>query len=128
MMFGIMCSIAGYEKELINERMKSGKITKLHKGERAIGGKLPFGYTKKNGGIVLDSVDGKVVEFIYKTINRYNKKGYSPKDDKDWYDGSVITNPITPDTSLVIDGLSDLRLILSTSSIYTMPLCALSTL
>ena len=23
------------------------------------------------------------------------KKGYYPKDDKDWYDGSVTTNPIT---------------------------------
>ena len=78
MMFGIMCSIAGYEKELINERMMSGKITKLKKGERAIGGKLPYGYTKKDGEIVLDEVDGKAVEYIYKTINRFNKKGYSP--------------------------------------------------
>ena len=77
MMFGIMCSIAGYEKELINERMKSGKITKLQKGERAIGGKLPFGYAKKNGEIVLDDTDGKIVEYIYKTMNRLNKKGYS---------------------------------------------------
>ena len=34
----------------------------------------------------------------------------------------------SPDTSLVIDGLSDLRLILSTSSIYTMPRWAFSTL
>ena len=29
------------------------------------------------------------------------KKGYSPKDDKDWYDGSVTTNPITWDDSKV---------------------------
>ena len=77
MMFGIMCSIAGYEKELINERMKSGKITKLHKGERAFGGNLPFGYKKAKGEIVLDEVDGKVVEYIYKTINRLAKKNYT---------------------------------------------------
>ena len=77
MMFGIMCSIAGYEKELINERMKSGKITKLHKGERAFGGNLPFGYKKAKGEIVLDKVDGKVVEYIYKTINRLAKKNYT---------------------------------------------------
>ena len=77
MMFGIMCSIAGYEKELINERMRSGKITKFKKGERAFGGKLPFGYKKVGGNIELDEVDGKVVKYIYKTINRFNKKGYS---------------------------------------------------
>ena len=77
MMFGIMCSIAGYEKELINERMKSGKITKLKKGQRAFGGNLPFGYTKKDDEIVLDKADGKVVEYIYKTMNRLSKKGYT---------------------------------------------------
>jgi site-specific DNA recombinase len=77
MMFGIMCSIAGYEKELINERMKSGKITKLQKGERAFGGRLPYGYKKDNGEIVLDEMEGKAVKYIYKTINRLNKKGYT---------------------------------------------------
>ena len=77
MMFGIMSSIAGYEKELINERMKSGKITKLQKGERAFGGRLPYGYKKENGEIVLDETDGEAVKYIYKTINRLNKKGYT---------------------------------------------------
>jgi site-specific DNA recombinase len=77
MLFGIMCSIAGYEKELINERMMSGKITKLNNGERAIGGRLPFGYKKKDGEIVLDEIDGKIVSFIYKTINEYNKRDYT---------------------------------------------------
>ena len=76
-MFGIMCSIAGYEKELINERMRSGKITKLKNGKRAIGGKLPFGYERIDGEIVLDKENGKIVEYIYKTINRINKKRYS---------------------------------------------------
>ena len=77
MMFGIMCSIAGYEKELINERMMSGKITKLKRGKRAIGGRLPFGYKKIEGNIVLDKMDGKIVQFIYKTINGYNKRNYT---------------------------------------------------
>ena len=77
MMFGIMCSIAGYEKELINERMKSGIITKINKGVRAFGGNLPFGYTKKNGEIVLEKADGKIVEYIYKTLNRLKKKNYT---------------------------------------------------
>jgi site-specific DNA recombinase len=77
MMFGIMCSIASYEKELINERMKSGKVTKLHNGERAIGGTLPFGYKRIKGDIVLDEADGKIVEYIYKTVNRLSKKNYT---------------------------------------------------
>ena len=77
MMFGIMCSIAGYEKELINERMMSGKITKFKRGKRAIGGKLPFGYEKRDGEIVLNETDGKIVQFIYKTINDYNKRNYT---------------------------------------------------
>ena len=34
----------------------------------------------------------------------------------------------SPDTSRVIDGFSDLREILSTSSMYTIPRCARSTL
>ena len=78
MLFSIMVGISAFEKKVIAERMMSGKITKLKKGERAIGGKLPYGYTKKDGEIVLDEVAGKVVEFIYKTINRFNKKEYSP--------------------------------------------------
>ena len=34
MLFGIMSSIAGYEKDLIKERMVSGRITKVQNGER----------------------------------------------------------------------------------------------
>ena len=34
MLFGIMSSIAGYEKEIITERMVSGRTTKVKNGER----------------------------------------------------------------------------------------------
>ena len=37
MMFGIMCSVAGYEKDIIVERMMSGKILKAKNGENRDG-------------------------------------------------------------------------------------------
>lgn len=77
MLFSIMVGISAYEKSIIAERMMSGKITKVRNGKRAIGGRLPFGYEKKDGEIVLNETDGKIVKFIYKTINGYNKKNYT---------------------------------------------------
>ena len=40
MMYGMMISIASYEKEIIKERLMSGKITKAQKGIRAFGSKV----------------------------------------------------------------------------------------
>jgi site-specific DNA recombinase len=77
MLFSIMVGISAFEKKVIAERMMSGKITKLNSGVRAIGGRLPFGYKKKDDEIVLDEIDGKIVSFIYKTINEYNKRDYT---------------------------------------------------
>lgn len=70
MMFGIMCSIASYEKELIRERMMSGRITKVQNGIRGYGSKLPFGYNKNTDGeIVLDEDNSKVVKYIFSKMN-----------------------------------------------------------
>ena len=70
MMFGIMCSIASYEKELIRERMMSGRITKVQNGIRGYGSKLPFGYIKNTDGeIVLDEDNSKVVKYIFSKMN-----------------------------------------------------------
>ncbi|MBT5758822.1 MAG: recombinase family protein [Candidatus Marinimicrobia bacterium] len=74
MMFGIMASIASYEKELITDRMKSGRTTKVQNGERGFGGRLPFGYKKKDGEIVLDEMDSKIVSYIFKKMNQLNKR------------------------------------------------------
>jgi DNA invertase Pin-like site-specific DNA recombinase len=75
MMFGIMCSIAGYEKDLIRERMMSGKMTKLNKGIRSIGGSLPYGYStdSKTNEIIVDEEEGKVVEYIFRKMNFLSK-------------------------------------------------------
>ena len=70
MMFGIMCSIASYEKEIIRERMISGRITKVKNGERGFGSKIPFGYCKNtDGDIVLDEDNSKVVQYIFRKMN-----------------------------------------------------------
>ena len=48
MMYGLMISIASYGKEIIKERLMSGKITKAQKGIRAFGSNVLFGYQKNN--------------------------------------------------------------------------------
>ena len=77
MLFSIMVGISAYEKSIINERMVSGILTKVKSGKRGFGGKLPFGYKKKDGEIILDPKDGEIVKYIYKTINKLNKRGLS---------------------------------------------------
>ena len=74
MMFGIMCSVASYEKDLITERMMSGKIQKAKMGERSFGGNLPFGYTTDSDGeIVLVPTESKIVEYIFRKSNKLSK-------------------------------------------------------
>jgi len=70
MMFGIMVSISAFEKQVITERMVSGRITKVKNGERGFGSKIPFGYCKNTDGeIVLDEDNSKVVQYIFKKMN-----------------------------------------------------------
>ena len=74
MLFSIMVGISSYEKSIITERMVSGRNTKVQNGERGFGGRLPFGYKKKDGEIVLDEMDGKIVSYIFKKMNQLNKR------------------------------------------------------
>ena len=74
MMFGIMCSIAGYEKEIITERMVSGRNTKVKNGQRAFGGKLPLGYSKNSDGEIRTDDNGEIVKYIFKKMNSLNKR------------------------------------------------------
>ena len=74
MVFGIMCSISEYEREIIKERMMSGKLTKLKNGERKFGGRMVYGYENKNGEIVVNQNEGKVVKFIFSKMNKLMKQ------------------------------------------------------
>ena len=74
MVFGIMCSISEYEREIIKERMMSGKLTKFKNGERKFGGRMVFGYENNNGEIVVNTEQSKVVKFIFKKMNGLMKQ------------------------------------------------------
>ena len=74
MVFGIMCSISEYEREIIKERMMSGKITKFKNGERKFGGRMVYGYENQNGKIVVDKNKGEVVRFIFNKMNKLMKQ------------------------------------------------------
>tara|TARA_Y100001980_G_C14491644_1_gene268652 strand:+ start:195 stop:998 length:804 start_codon:yes stop_codon:yes gene_type:complete len=74
MLFGIMCSIAQYERELITERMINGKIAKVKSGIRAIGGKSVYGYKVENGKVVIDEESANAVKFIFKKANELQKQ------------------------------------------------------
>ena len=66
MMFGVMVSISQYEKDLIAERMSSGRLVKVSSGIRAYGKKI-YGYTSD---YKVDADEAKVVKYIFKKVNR----------------------------------------------------------
>jgi len=72
MMFGIMVSIAQFEKDLIAERCISGRMVKVNSGIRAYGKKI-YGYTTD---YKIDPDESKVVKYIFKKINSLKKKDY----------------------------------------------------
>jgi len=75
MMYGLMISIASYEKEIIKERLMSGKITKAQKGIRAFGSNVLFGYEKNNKNeIVISPKQSSIVKFIFKKYAELLKK------------------------------------------------------
>ena len=77
MIFGIMVSVGSYEKNMIKNRVMSGKVSKVKQGSRSMGGRLPFGYTTdQDGGIVLHPTESKIVKYIFTKSNSLlkNKK------------------------------------------------------
>ena len=75
MIYGIMMSVASYEKSIILERLSSGRITKVKSGVRGFGSKIPFGYTRnQDGDIVVDETSSKVVQYIFKKFNSLLKR------------------------------------------------------
>ena len=71
MIFGIMCSISQYEREIITERMMSGKFTKVKNGERKFGGKVVFGY---NRDYSINEKQSEIVKYIFKRVNTLQKR------------------------------------------------------
>jgi len=75
LVFNLMMSVGSYEKNMIRERVVSGKVSKVKSGTRAFGGRLPFGYTnsKEDGSIILEPTESKVVSYIFKKSNQLSK-------------------------------------------------------
>ena len=112
MIFGIMCSVAAFEKDTINFRLHNGRKTKVRNGERGFGGRLPFGYKRFNGNVITDS-NADIVKYIFKKTNQLNKRNitktkktqtllkllkdrgftYNGKDFKNWNIRTILNNP-----------------------------------
>jgi len=79
MIFGIMSSIAGYEKSIINERLHNGRLMKAQKGIRGFGSKVPYGYKRNSKGEdELNSEEAPIVKYIFKKINQLKKSKMTP--------------------------------------------------
>jgi len=72
MMFGVMVSISQYEKDLIAERMSSGRRVKVNSGIRAFGKKI-YGYTPD---YKVNDEEARVVKYIFKKVNSLKNKDY----------------------------------------------------
>ena len=77
MIFGIMVSIATYEKSIIADRMKSGKLTRAKQG-KFCHGRIPYGYKKVDSDLRMDDEQSSVVKYIFKKYNSLMKRGYKP--------------------------------------------------
>ena len=74
MIFGIMTSISEFERQIITERMMSGKITKFNNGQRKFGGKRVFGYDKDFRTITTEKM---IVRYIFDRCNVLKKQRLS---------------------------------------------------
>ncbi len=74
MMFGILSSIAEMEKDIITERLSSGRNSLVQRGQRGFGGKLPFGYSKNSEGKIVADKNSKIVKYIFSKMNQLNKR------------------------------------------------------
>lgn len=70
----IMASLADFERELIRDRVMSGRIAKAESGKGWIGGKPPFGYSLSDGELYIMVETQNIVKSIY---GLYTKKRLS---------------------------------------------------
>ncbi len=106
LMIHLFSSFAQYERDLIRERMMTGKIEKARRG-LVPAGRSAYGYRYKNGTFEIIEEEAKIVKLIFekyielKTLGqvvRYlNQNGFRNQSGKPWKLSSVksiITNPI----------------------------------
>ncbi|WP_242772464.1 recombinase family protein [Brevibacillus parabrevis] len=86
-------SFAEFERKMINERTKSGRIATARENKYA-GGGVPYGYQAVNGNILLDEQQAQTVKSIfqlyiegnnpYKIASKLNRAGIPTKTGKQW--------------------------------------------
>jgi DNA invertase Pin-like site-specific DNA recombinase len=94
----MISSFAEYEKSRIVERLHSGRKKKLESGEYA-GGRPAYGYTAKDGNLIINAKQAEVVQKIrrlrmgrlsYKKIaEQLNLAGIKPKSGKKFYPSTI---------------------------------------
>ena len=98
MMLGILSTFGEFEREVINDRTKGGRISTALKNKYA-GGQVPFGYEVKNGAVKINEEQAAIVkrvfdEFIegrtcYRIAKKLNEEGIRTKTDKDWTPNTI---------------------------------------
>jgi len=79
LIINILWSIAEHEREVIKSRLESGRERQFLEGNKPYG-KTPFGYRKNRDGlIVLDENEGRVVQYIYKRYHTLSKMNHLTK-------------------------------------------------
>jgi site-specific DNA recombinase len=93
MMLGVLSTFGEFEREVINERTKGGRIATALKNKYA-GGQVPYGYKVIDGAVKVNEEQAAIVkrvfdEFIegktcYRIAKKLNEEGIRTKNNKTW--------------------------------------------
>jgi site-specific DNA recombinase len=71
-------SFAEFERNLINERTRSGRISRAKSGKYA-GGKIPYGYLVVDGKFVINELEAKIVREMFQMYAEGKSYGFIAK-------------------------------------------------
>jgi DNA invertase Pin-like site-specific DNA recombinase len=103
----IIQRIAQLESEQLSERVKVGMTQKAKSGKGFLGFNIPYGYDYKNGELILNPYEAKIVKLIFQLyltgqsigtiVKQLNNRGILTKRGKHWGKQTVATilkNPL----------------------------------
>lgn len=74
--YGIRVIFSDYERRKIRNRMIGGKVEKWRVG-KGFSGQVGLGYTRKDGDVVIDEKESKIIKDVYKFFLRKDVKQYT---------------------------------------------------
>lgn len=74
--YGIRVIFSDYERRKIRNRMIGGKVEKWREG-KGFSGQVGIGYTRKDGYVVIDDKESKIIKDVYKYFLRKDVKKYT---------------------------------------------------